>query len=134
VRGWFRARCICAPASMGSGRQEQIVSRTFQRHVTGSGTRLLPQHHTTVGQYGQSQPGIGARRHGNVPYSTLHYRARGRPLMEEKARGQHYLKPYKEDVGIDRLGVFGVGIRKMNRNFNTFEDLKPLERASCSRY
>jgi hypothetical protein len=26
--------------------------------------------------------------HGNVPYSTLHYRARGRPSMEAKAQGQ----------------------------------------------
>jgi hypothetical protein len=33
--------------------------------------------------------------------------------------------------GINRLGVFGEGIQytkiKMNRNFNTFADLKPLE-------
>jgi len=32
--------------------------------------------------------------HGNVPHSILHHRARGRPSMEEKARGQQYLKPY----------------------------------------
>ena len=25
--------------------------------------------------------------HGNVPHSTIHHRARGRPSMEEKARG-----------------------------------------------
>jgi hypothetical protein len=36
--------------------------------------------------------------HGNVPHSTLHHRARGRPSMEDKARGQQYLKPYEEDV------------------------------------
>jgi hypothetical protein len=33
--------------------------------------------------------------------------------------------------GIDKLGVFGAGIQytemKMNRNFNAFTDLKPLE-------
>jgi len=36
--------------------------------------------------------------HGNVPHSTLHHRARGRPSMEEKSRGQQYLKPYEEEV------------------------------------
>jgi hypothetical protein len=34
--------------------------------------------------------------HGNVPRSILHYRARGRPSIEAKAQGQHYLKPYEE--------------------------------------
>ncbi|PQE18246.1 transposase tan1 [Rutstroemia sp. NJR-2017a BBW] len=41
--------------------------------------------------------------HGNVPHSTLHHRARGRPSMEEKARGQQYLKPYEEDVVVKYL-------------------------------
>ncbi|TEY23576.1 hypothetical protein BOTCAL_1467g00010 [Botryotinia calthae] len=36
--------------------------------------------------------------HGNVPHSTLHHCARGRPSMEEKAQGQQYLRPYEEDV------------------------------------
>ncbi|KFY83605.1 hypothetical protein V500_10028 [Pseudogymnoascus sp. VKM F-4518 (FW-2643)] len=36
--------------------------------------------------------------HGNVPRSTLHYRARGRPSIEEKAQGQQYLQPWEEDV------------------------------------
>ena len=41
--------------------------------------------------------------HGNVPYSILHHRARGRPSMEEKARGQQYLKQYKEDIVVKYL-------------------------------
>ncbi|KFA82005.1 hypothetical protein S40288_08005 [Stachybotrys chartarum IBT 40288] len=41
--------------------------------------------------------------HGNVPHSTLHHRARGRPSIEEKARGQQYLKPYEEDVVVQYL-------------------------------
>ena len=41
--------------------------------------------------------------HGNVPHSTLHHRARGRPSMEEKAQGQQYLKPYEEDVVVKYL-------------------------------
>ncbi|EMR88324.1 hypothetical protein BcDW1_3031 [Botrytis cinerea BcDW1] len=41
--------------------------------------------------------------HGNVPHSTLHHRARGRPSIEEKARGQQYLKPYEEDVVVKYL-------------------------------
>jgi hypothetical protein len=36
--------------------------------------------------------------HGNVPRSTLHHRARGRPSIEEKAQGQQYLQPWEEDV------------------------------------
>jgi hypothetical protein len=42
--------------------------------------------------------------HGNVPHSTLHHRARGRPSMEDKARGQQYLKPYEEDVVVKDTG------------------------------
>jgi len=41
--------------------------------------------------------------HGNVPHSTLHHRARGRPSMEEKAEGQQYLKPYEEEVIVKYL-------------------------------
>jgi hypothetical protein len=41
--------------------------------------------------------------HGNVPHSTLHHRACGRPLIEDKARGQQYLKPYEEDVVVKYL-------------------------------
>jgi len=41
--------------------------------------------------------------HGNVPRSTLHHRARGRRSREEKAQGQHYLKPYEEDVVVKFL-------------------------------
>jgi hypothetical protein len=41
--------------------------------------------------------------HGKVPHSTLYYRARRRPLMEEKAQGQQYLKPYKEEVIVKYL-------------------------------
>jgi hypothetical protein len=41
--------------------------------------------------------------HGNVPRSTLYYCARGRRSMEDKAQGQQYLKPYKEDVVVKYL-------------------------------
>jgi hypothetical protein len=41
--------------------------------------------------------------HGNVPRSTLQYRARGRPSIEAKAQGQQYLKPYEEDVVVKYL-------------------------------
>ena len=41
--------------------------------------------------------------HSNVPYSTLYHRARGRPSIEDKARGQQYLKPYEEDVVVKYL-------------------------------
>ena len=41
--------------------------------------------------------------HGNVPHSTLHYRARGRRSMEEKAQSQQYLTPWEEDVLIKYL-------------------------------
>jgi hypothetical protein len=32
-----------------------------------------------------------------VPHTTLHYRARGRRSIEEKAQSQQYLAPYEED-------------------------------------
>ena len=41
--------------------------------------------------------------HGQVPRSTLHHRDRGRPSMEDKARGQQYLKPYEEEVIVKYL-------------------------------
>jgi hypothetical protein len=41
--------------------------------------------------------------HDDVPHSTLHHRARGRPSIEEKARGQQYLYPYEEDVVVKYL-------------------------------
>src|SRR5271155_2860503 len=41
--------------------------------------------------------------HGNVPRSTLHYRARGRRLIEEKAQSQQYLTPWEEDVVVKYL-------------------------------
>jgi hypothetical protein len=44
-----------------------------------------------------------ADHHGNVSYSTLYHRARGRPSREEKAQGQQYLKPYKEEVIVKYL-------------------------------
>jgi hypothetical protein len=43
-----------------------------------------------------------ADHHGNVSHSTLH-RTRGQPPIEEKARGQQYLKPYEEEVIIKYL-------------------------------
>jgi hypothetical protein len=33
---------------------------------------------------------------GRVPYTTLHYRARGRRSIEEKAQSQQYLAPYED--------------------------------------
>jgi hypothetical protein len=41
--------------------------------------------------------------HGNVPYTTLYHRDRGRPSVEDKARGQQYLRPYKEEVIVKYL-------------------------------
>ncbi len=41
--------------------------------------------------------------YGNVPRSTLHHRARGRPSIEAKAQGQQYLEPYEEDVVVKYL-------------------------------
>jgi hypothetical protein len=44
-----------------------------------------------------------ADHHGNISYSTLYHRARGRPSREEKAQGQEYLKPYEEEVIVKYL-------------------------------
>ena len=41
--------------------------------------------------------------YGNVPHTTLYYRDDRRPLVEDKARGQQYLKPYKEDIVVKYL-------------------------------
>jgi hypothetical protein len=41
--------------------------------------------------------------YGNVPRSTLHHRARGRPSIEAKAQGQQYLELYEEDVVVKYL-------------------------------
>jgi hypothetical protein len=41
--------------------------------------------------------------HGNVPRSTLYYRARGRRSIEEKAQSQQYLTPWEEDVVVKFL-------------------------------
>jgi len=41
--------------------------------------------------------------HGIVPHTTLYHRDRGRPSVEDKARGQQYLKPYEEDVVVKYL-------------------------------
>ena len=35
-------------------------------------------------------------KHGNVPLSTLHHRARGRRSKKEKAQSQQYLTPSEE--------------------------------------
>ncbi|KAH8204826.1 hypothetical protein TruAng_001015 [Truncatella angustata] len=71
---------------------------------------------TTARQYGQSQSRPGTRRaswrayiipcssdHGDAPRSTLHHRARRRPSIEEKARGQQYLYPFEEDIIVKYL-------------------------------
>jgi hypothetical protein len=44
-----------------------------------------------------------ADHHGNISYSTLCHRARGRPSREEKARGQQYLRPYEKEVIVKYL-------------------------------
>ena len=44
-----------------------------------------------------------ADHHGNISYSTLYHRARGRPSREEKAQGQRYLKLYEEEVIVKYL-------------------------------
>jgi hypothetical protein len=44
-----------------------------------------------------------ADHHGNISYSILYHRDRGRPSREEKARGQQYLKPYEEEVIVKYL-------------------------------
>jgi hypothetical protein len=52
--------------------------------------------------------------HGNVPRSTLHHRAPGRPSMDVKARGQQYLEPYEEEVIVKyllRMSDLGYPIR-----------------------
>jgi hypothetical protein len=41
--------------------------------------------------------------HSDVPRSTLHHRAHGRPSVEKKAQGQQYLKPWEEDVVVKFL-------------------------------
>ena len=51
----------------------------------------VPKSYRTLADYGQ------------VPRSTLHYRDRGRPSMEDKARGQQYLRPYEEEVLVKYL-------------------------------
>jgi hypothetical protein len=44
-----------------------------------------------------------ADHYGNISYSTLHHRARGRPSREEKAQGQQYLRLYEEEVIVKYL-------------------------------
>src|SRR5450432_4055487 len=44
-----------------------------------------------------------ADHHGNISYSTLYHRTRGRSSREEKAQGQQYLRPYKEEVIVKYL-------------------------------
>lgn len=79
-------------------------------------SRLLPHYHRDANMDRASQvlaqgvpPGVPtsyralADHHGNVSYSTLHHRARGRPSREEKAQGQQYLKPYEEEVIVKYL-------------------------------
>lgn len=41
--------------------------------------------------------------HSGVPPATLHARANGRPSMEEKARGQRYLRDYEEAALVQYL-------------------------------
>ena len=41
--------------------------------------------------------------HRNIPRSTLHHRARGRPSIEDKARDQQDLAPWEEEVVVKYL-------------------------------
>jgi hypothetical protein len=70
-------------------------------------SRLLPHYHRDGNMDRASQvvaqvvpPGVprlyrALADHGNVPYTTLNHRDRGRPSIKEKTRGQQYLKLYK---------------------------------------
>jgi hypothetical protein len=40
-------------------------------------------------------------RSHNIPYTTLWHRAHGRPLMQDKARGQQYLSESEEEVLVE---------------------------------
>jgi hypothetical protein len=44
-----------------------------------------------------------ADHYGNISYSTLYHRDRGRPSREAKAQGQQYLTPWEEDVLVKYL-------------------------------
>jgi hypothetical protein len=53
-------------------------------------------------------------KRSNVPVSTLHHRARGRPSREEKAQGQQYLTPAEEEAFekyLKRIADFGNPVR-----------------------
>jgi hypothetical protein len=41
--------------------------------------------------------------HGNVPFSTLHHRARGRRSREAKVQSQQYLTPCEENAVVEFL-------------------------------
>jgi hypothetical protein len=77
------------------------VSRTFYRQAARwcLGTQVLAQ---------GVPPGVpesyrALADYGNVPRSTLHHRARGRPSIEAKAQGEQYLEPCEEDVVVKYL-------------------------------
>jgi hypothetical protein len=86
----------------------------FSNILSAGGSTLVPGHWralSLVSFYITSQsslaqgvpPGVpesyrALADYGNVPRSTLHHRARGRPSIDAKAQGQQYLEPCEEDV------------------------------------
>ena len=86
---WALERLSSPPTSSPSRRQDNMdrASQVLAQGVPPG----VPKSYRALADY------------GNVPCSTLHHRARGRPSMEAKAQGQQYLKPYKEDVVVKYL-------------------------------
>jgi hypothetical protein len=69
--------------------------------------------------------------HGNVPRSTLQHRASGRRLIEEKAQGQQYLKPYEKDVIVQYLLQMSDLGHPIRIKFNPFNSLQCQPPATC---
>jgi hypothetical protein len=52
---------------------------------------------------GEPQTYDAISKRSNVPISTLNHRVLGRPSIEDKARGQLYLKPLEEEAFVKHL-------------------------------
>ena len=89
---------------VGAWALECAVSRLFLHHYRDG--RIIDRASQVLAQ--GVPPGVpesyrALADYGNVPRSTLHHRARGRPSIEAKAQGQQYLEPYEEDVVVKYL-------------------------------
>ena len=77
---------------------------------------------------------------GDVPLTTLYYRAHGRPSMKEKARGQQYLTPdeekafvafllLKSDLGrpvrVKYIPSLAFSVARQRSNVTTDDPIKP---------